>query len=435
MSVVRITVVAMIVSLVMFAGVASAQYNPPEIAGLRGAPLSVSAVYPPEDVPSFGQGPEWDDRPPDGVQPLPRDVFTTTDFYQDRDLWMDQRYWRCNAPRMMADMRSGGAGVATSDPRIGANEPTSARWGDCSKDWPRENIVSPYRFDSAGEHYAALMADVESRGGPTQHTYETMPKWDGAYGGDGTRRVVWNYMRANQMPTILSLLTPEHQQRMVQQIYHEGVDGAHQWSASYCFPEGFMRQWATGGTVANRIVVTPEVVLMLGNTMKRTVMINGEFPLGGATPQWYGDTIGFWDGDALVTMTSNVQGWNQHSSWEWSDALETVEIFTPVNDAEGNLIGLDWEAVIYDSQALVEPARLLWYRGYQRSLSESGRLSNAECIRPLYPIEGRATPVAPGEIIQFRVPDMGSRPWAESWEVYFEDGMQRPQEELDLGFN
>jgi hypothetical protein len=31
-----------------------------------------------------------------------------------------------------------------------------------------------------------------------------------------------------------------------------------------------------------------------------------------------GDTIGFWDGDAL-TWTANVQGWNQHSSWEWSD--------------------------------------------------------------------------------------------------------------------
>ncbi len=437
MNVVRIAVVAMILSLVTFAGVATAQYNPPELDGLRGAPLAVSATYPPVDVTSYGAGQEFDARPPDGVQALPVDVFTTTDFYLDRDLWLDQRYWRCNAPRMMADLRSGGAGVATADPRIGANEPVSARWGNCDEDWPRENILSPYSFDRAGEHYAALLAEVESRGGPTQHTYETMPKWDGAYGGDGTRRVVWNYMRANQMPTILSLLTPEHQQHMVQQIYHEGVDGAHQWSIAYCYPEGFMRQWATGaGTTAfNRLVVTPEVVLMLGTTNKRTVMINREFPLAEGPPQWYGDTIGFWDGDALITMTSNVQGWNQHSSWEWSDALETVEIFTPVNDAAGNLIGLDWEAVIYDSQALVEPVRLLWYRGYQHSLSEEGRFSHTECIGRFYPIEGRATPVAPGEIIQFRVPDMGSRPWAESWEVYFEEGMQRPQEELDLGFN
>ena len=306
--------------IALAASVASAQLQPPEVAGLRGAPFS--SINPPPSVPSHGEGPEWDGRPPDGLQPLPVDVFTTTDFYKDRDLWMNPLYWRCNSPRMMADLRSGGAGRATTDPRVGSNPPVSARWGDCNSDWPRENIVSPYPFSSAEDHYGALMADAESRGGPTAHTYETMPKWDGTYRASNTDgRIVWNYMRANQMPTILSLLTPEHRQRMVQQIYHEGVDAAHQWSASYCWPEGFMRQWATGGTTPDRIVVTPEVVLLMGDTMTRVVHLNREFPVGPDVPQWYGDTIGFWDGDALITWTSNVQGWNQHSSWEWSDEL------------------------------------------------------------------------------------------------------------------
>ena len=348
---------------------------------------------------------------------------------------MDPRYWRCNAPRQMADLRSGGAGTSTSDPRIGSNPPLSARWGDCNMDWPRENIVSPYPFSSAKDHYAALMADAESRGGPTVHTYESMPKWDGVYRTYAPqRRAVWNYMRANQFPTILSLLTPEHQQRMVQQLYHEGVDAAHQWSASYCWPEGYMRQWATGGTVPSRIVVTPEVVVMLGTTMTRTVHLGREFPIGSDVPQWYGDTIGFWDGDALITMTSNVKGWNQHSSWEWSDELEAIEIMTPVQDAAGAFMGIDWETVIYDSQALVEPVRILWHRSHNQSLAEAGRHSNNECTRPLYPVDGFAAPVAPGEVIQFRVPDMGNRPWAENWELYFEQDMERPTEELDLGF-
>ena len=137
-------------------------------------------------------------------------------------------------------------------------------------------------------------------------------------------RRIWNYVRANQVPTILSLLTPEYRERLVQQLYHEGVNAAHQWNASYCRPEGFMRQWATGPT-PNHMVVTPDVVLLLGSSsdnVSRTVRIGREFPLGTDVPQWYGDTIGFWDGDALIAWTANVQAWSQHTNWEFSYELE-----------------------------------------------------------------------------------------------------------------
>jgi hypothetical protein len=421
-----------LVLVVATASAAFAQLRPPEVRGLRGAPFR--STNPPVDVRSLGEGPQWDGRPPEGVQPLAVDLFTSKDFYKDRERWMDVRYWRCNSPRQVADMRSGGAGTSTDDPRIGKNPPASARWGDCRMDWPRENIVSPYPFRTAKDHYLALVADAKSRGGPTRHTYQTMPRWDGAYGEyvpDGRR--VWNYSRANQVPTLLSLLTPEYQQRMVQQLYHEGVDAAHQWSASYCWPEGFMRQWATGPK-PSRIVVTPEVVLFLGNAMQRTVHLGREFPLGQDLPQWYGDTIGFWDGDALITWTANVQGWNQHSSWEWSDRLETIEILTPAHDAGGTFLGIDWETVIYDPEALVEPVRILWHRNYQQGWSTADRLGFTLCTRPLYPVNGYATHVAPGQVIEYRVPDMLDRPWARIWEEFLEKGMDRPVRQLDLGF-
>src|SRR5512134_4017042 len=35
---------------------------------------------------------------PANVKPLERDIFTSKDFYVDRDLWMDKRYYRCNSP-------------------------------------------------------------------------------------------------------------------------------------------------------------------------------------------------------------------------------------------------------------------------------------------------------------------------------------------------
>ena len=414
---------------------ASAQLNPPHVPGLRGAPFE--SLHPPPDVRSHGDGPEWDGRPPEGVQPLVTDLFTSRDFYLDQDLWMDPRYWRCNSPRQVTDMRSGGPGVAVADARIGANPPASARWGDCTMDWPRENIVSPYPFESAQAHYEALLADAQSRDGPTEHTYESMPKWDGVYAEhipDGRR--IWTYVRANQVPTILSLLTPEYRERFVQQLYHEGVTAAHQWNASYCRPEGFMRQWGTGPT-PNHMVVTPDVVLLLGSTgdnVSRTVRIGREFPLGPNVPQWYGDTIGIWDGDTLIAWTSNVQAWTQHTSWEFSYEIEAIEIFTPVHGDDGALLGLDWETVIYDPEALEEPVRILWHRTYVEGWDTSERLTFVECAFRYYPMEGFATQVAPGTVIEYRVPALLDRPWAQTWEQYFEQGMERPDEELDLGF-
>ena len=43
---------------------------------------------------------------PAGVQPLPRDIFTSKDFYVDRDLWMDKRYYRCNSPIALDSSRT-----------------------------------------------------------------------------------------------------------------------------------------------------------------------------------------------------------------------------------------------------------------------------------------------------------------------------------------
>ena len=45
---------------------------------------------------------------PTGSSRCKVDVFTSKDFYADRALWTDKRYFRCNSPYGLE--RSGGAG-------------------------------------------------------------------------------------------------------------------------------------------------------------------------------------------------------------------------------------------------------------------------------------------------------------------------------------
>src|SRR5215831_16384785 len=435
------------VAALVFASSASAQTSvgrgardplqPEVIVGSEGKGMFTGAGIPPGNTPIFAAR---DGAVPKGVTPLAVDIFSTKDFYKDHDLWFDKRYYRCNSAVGLEQIWG-----AYEVPLIGNDPPRTAAWGFCDRDYPRAEIVSPYKFRTAKENYAALLQEARAHGGPTVYTQATLPNWNGQYARVRTKTASWYFGAILQIPTYLSLLTPKYQQYLVQEMYHYSGSNAPQWPGSYCWPEGFMRRLAQYGGGRINLVVTPDLVLDMRNAAKTLITqihIGREFKQDGAgpphlgpdVPQWYGETIGFWDGDALISWTSNIQGWINHGGAEFSNKLQSIEIYTPRKDATAKLVGMKHEVVLYDDDVFVDPVRIVETWDRLGRLNENDPLVIMECIPQIFPVKGLATPVGPGTKFEYTFLDVLGRPWAQIWEEYHEKGMSPPEKEDIFSF-
>ena len=179
-----------------------------------------------------------------------------------------------------------------------------------------------------------------------------LPDWTGVYTRNG---ILFNWDQdqgRNRMPT--AKLTPEYERRLVTKLdnIEKGVEFD---NLSNCAPPGHPR-WMTEPFLRD-FVITPDQTYLINEMVNdiRRIYTDGREHIAEADryPLWNGDSIGFWDGGKLVIHTNSLRsGQYQRTQPEYSEQVETVEIWEKVDDQ--NLVAHVW---VYDPPSLAEP----WY--------------------------------------------------------------------------
>ena len=355
------------------------------------------------------------------------DMFRSKTVYADQANWTNKAYFRCNTPAQLNQM---------TNPKGGQGVRATGAAGNCAVDTPRAKIVSPYQYKTAQEHYDALMAQAKAHGGPTVHAKGHTPDWNGYFSRDAAASPGSDWLSGIgvQAPTVLSVLKPEYQNRMMQALYHEAVDHVPVNPDQLCYPEGLMRWWMKGAAGTEfQVLMAPWKVQILSagrDNFLRQILIGAKHV--DKVPQWYGEAIGFWDGDTLVSYTANVQGWTMgHGMFEFSPKLQIIETFKPVM-AGGRLVALNHESTFYDDDAFATPIHAV--DRFTRTATPTGtvkRFEQFECLTNFRVLDGKLTEIPKSSDYYI---DYLNRPWAQNWERFFEKGWTRPKDSYEPGY-
>jgi len=203
------------------------------------------------------------------------------------------------------------------------------------------------KYPSAWAFYQDLQKQA---GGGQRLSWNKLPDWSGVYSRPmGAKGLSFDLDQTGDYPT--AKYTPEYHARLVKTVA-DLKNGIEYDPLSQCNSPTFPR-WLTLPFLREHIV-TPDQTTMVAEAfnMVRRIYTDGRdhIPEGDRYPLEVGDSIGFWDGDRLIIHTNqNMAHMYERAQGEYSDQVETVEIWTRVGDT------LQADVWVYDPPALAEP--------------------------------------------------------------------------------
>jgi len=180
-----------------------------------------------------------------------------------------------------------------------------------------------------------------------------VPDWSGVWTREGML-FFWDQDQGSMDALPTAKLRPDAEERLIEKldniergIEYDPLSAGNPAGMPRWFTEPFLRDFA----------VTPKQTWLVNEMMNevRRIYTDGRehIPAEDAYPLWLGDSIGFWDGDRLIAHTTQMRsGQYQRNQPEYSDQVETVEIWQKVDDET-----IHADVWVYDPPILEEP----WY--------------------------------------------------------------------------
>jgi hypothetical protein len=244
---------------------------------------------------------------------------------------------------------------------------------------PLEVIPPPQEFSSSEEHYQYLL---EQAGEITQHTIETVPRWDG----------LWQTAGNTMMDAFVDapgfsgkvregVLTPEYEAAYKERWREQTELGQVQYDRlGHCEPPGYPRFLLE--PYSHEFINLPQQSYQINDfdSGTRRIYIGQEHKNLEGTHSWYGDTVGFWDGDKLITHTVDLLP-SDFTRWApmTSNQFEAVEVWELKQYPDG-IERLEVQVTFYDSYAFTKPVNAVYAFRRATQLEDAGyRVRHWEC--------------------------------------------------------
>ena len=244
---------------------------------------------------------------------------------------------------------------------------------------PLKVVPPPRQFATSEEQYNYLLKKAH---GGTKHTLATVPRWDGLWVTAGNTHMNIFIDTGNFGGKVKEgVLTPAYEKAYKERWRQQNEEGGVRYDRlTDCEPPGMPRFLLEPYT--HEFINLPNEsyqILDLGPSIRR-VYIGAKHKNLLGTHSWYGDTIGFWDGDKLITNTKYLYP-ADFTRWSpmTSNAFEDTEIWE-LKHYPGGIDRLEVQATFYDKYAFVKPVSAVYAFRHATKLMKAGyRVPQWEC--------------------------------------------------------